>query len=229
MVRVVSITTAVILAFVVPGVIQASAKLAAVSTMPAQLSGTQVSDIQQALNREGFSSGPVDGIWGPLTQAAMQNFQRKHNLQPTGLPGNATFAALGMADATASQAAVPAVQPAPPAAPLPSTAPVAAAANRMPGAPVTGLPNTTGTPGSLAPATNSGNPAIATTATSAPRPAAGANSFNEGEARARIGDKGFQNVGNLQKDANGVWRGTATRTGQPVNVWLDFKGDVGQQ
>jgi len=30
------------------------------------------------------------------------------------------------------------------------------------------------------------------------------------------------------KDDGGVWRGAATRAGQPAQVWLDYKGNVGQ-
>jgi len=36
-------------------------------------------------------------------------------------------------------------------------------------------------------------------------------------------------VGALTKDDGGVWRGSATRDGQPAQVWLDYKGNSGQQ
>ena len=73
------------------------------------------------------------------------------------------------------------------------------------------------------------NQAIATTTANAAQPAHGANSFSKGEAQDRIGNKGFQNVSNLKLDQDGVWRGTATKNGQQVGVWLDYKGNVGQQ
>lgn len=73
------------------------------------------------------------------------------------------------------------------------------------------------------------NQAVATTNANAPQPAHGANSFSRGEARTRIAGHGFQNVSALRKDRNGVWRGKAMKNGQPVSVWLDYKGNVGQQ
>ena len=63
----------------------------------------------------------------------------------------------------------------------------------------------------------------------APAPARGANSFTEGEARRRIESNGYRNVSALTKDDDGVWRGTAQKGSQEARVWLDFKGNVGQQ
>jgi hypothetical protein len=57
-------------------------------------------------------------------------------------------------------------------------------------------------------------------------PAAGANSFTEGQAKSRIEDKGFTSVSGLQKDSAGVWRGKASQGGKPVNVSVDFQGNV---
>jgi len=57
-------------------------------------------------------------------------------------------------------------------------------------------------------------------------PVAGANSFTEGQAKSRIETKGFSNVTSLQKDSNGVWRGKAVRSGQAVDVSVDFQGNV---
>lgn len=73
------------------------------------------------------------------------------------------------------------------------------------------------------------NQAVATTNANASQPAHGANSFTRGEARGRIADNGYQNVSNLRKDGQGVWRGKAMKNGASVNVWLDYKGNVGQQ
>ena len=72
------------------------------------------------------------------------------------------------------------------------------------------------------------NQAVATTGANAPQPARGANSFSQGEAQRRIGAAGFQGVAALTKDNGGVWRGTATKDGRSVGVWLDYKGNVGQ-
>jgi peptidoglycan hydrolase-like protein with peptidoglycan-binding domain len=78
-------------------------------------------------------------------------------------------------------------------------------------------------------ASGNSNQAVATTSVNAASPAHGANSFSRGEASVRIAHQGFQNVSNLRKDADGVWRGMAEKDGQQVQVWLDYKGNVGQQ
>ncbi|WP_342112218.1 hypothetical protein [Methylobacterium sp. SI9] len=57
----------------------------------------------------------------------------------------------------------------------------------------------------------------------------GANSFTEGEARSRLAKAGFMDARDLKKDSDGIWRGTAMRGGQPVQVGLDFKGNVSAQ
>ncbi|MCJ2085445.1 hypothetical protein MKK88_05480 [Methylobacterium sp. E-005] len=57
----------------------------------------------------------------------------------------------------------------------------------------------------------------------------GANSFTEGEARSRLAKAGFMDARDLKKDADGIWRGTATHGGQSVQVGLDFKGNVSAQ
>src|SRR3954454_20523597 len=59
-------------------------------------------------------------------------------------------------------------------------------------------------------------------------PVAGRNSFTEGEAKSRIEKMGFTSVGDLKKDDQGVWRGQATKNGQPVDVSVDYQGNVVQ-
>lgn len=71
------------------------------------------------------------------------------------------------------------------------------------------------------------NQAVATTSANAPQPARGRNSFTMGEARRRIERNGYAQVADLRKDGNGVWRGHAQKDGATVNVWLDYKGNVG--
>ena len=73
------------------------------------------------------------------------------------------------------------------------------------------------------------NQAVATTDANAMQPAHGANSFSMREARRRIVMHGFTQVADLRKDRNGVWRGTAMMQGNKAIVWLDYKGNVGQQ
>jgi len=57
-------------------------------------------------------------------------------------------------------------------------------------------------------------------------PLAGANSFTQDQARARLGANGFTNIGALSKDANGVWRGQATKGGKGFTVAVDFQGNI---
>ena len=57
-------------------------------------------------------------------------------------------------------------------------------------------------------------------------PAAGANSFTEGQAKSRIETNGFSNVSGLAKDSQGVWRGKAMKGSQSVDVSVDFQGNV---
>ncbi|HZF76326.1 MAG TPA: hypothetical protein VE033_10900 [Acetobacteraceae bacterium] len=73
-------------------------------------------------------------------------------------------------------------------------------------------------------------PPAATTQHTQPRtaaaPVAGANSFTEAQARARMADAGFNDVQELQLDNQGIWRARGIRNGQPSNVALDFQGNV---
>jgi hypothetical protein len=80
-----------------------------------------------------------------------------------------------------------------------------------------------------APATDQApsNPAVKTTEGNNPgAPAPGANSFTEGQAKARIEARGYANASGLAKDSNGLWRGKAMKDGKPVNVTLDYQGNV---
>jgi hypothetical protein len=77
---------------------------------------------------------------------------------------------------------------------------------------------------------DSSTPPAATTRHTEPRtanaPVPGANSFTEGQARARMSDAGFNDVQELRLDDQGVWRGRAMRGGQQTGVALDFQGNV---
>ena len=57
-------------------------------------------------------------------------------------------------------------------------------------------------------------------------PVPGANSFTEGQAKDRASAQGFISVGNLKKDGDGIWRGSAMQDGKAVQVAIDFKGNV---
>lgn len=57
-------------------------------------------------------------------------------------------------------------------------------------------------------------------------PRAGANSFTESQARSRIESHGYQQVGQLKKDDQSIWHAQAQKAGKPVEVELDYKGNV---
>lgn len=56
--------------------------------------GSYVQMVQVALDRAGFSVGPVDGIFGGKTKEAVINFQKNRGLSPDGIVGRNTFLAL---------------------------------------------------------------------------------------------------------------------------------------
>ncbi len=60
-------------------------------------------------------------------------------------------------------------------------------------------------------------------------PLSGANSFTESQARDRINAAGFQDVKDLKKDDQGVWRAVAKKGDTQVNVALDYRGNVVQE
>jgi len=109
----------------------------------------------------------------------------------------------------------------------PSTT-VGPAADRVLGTNTTGTNPSTANAGQTA-AGGDSNQAVATTNANAPQPAKGANSFSDGEARRRIESSGYSPVADLKKDGDGVWRGSAMKDGAKVEVWLDYKGNIGQQ
>ena len=57
-------------------------------------------------------------------------------------------------------------------------------------------------------------------------PLKGSNSFTEGQARDRATAAGLSSVSSLNKDGDGVWRGSAMKDGKAVKVAIDFKGNV---
>ena len=65
--------------------------------------GDTVRETQQILRDRGFQVG-VDGIMGPRTQAALRQFQKSENLDPTGRLNRQTLVALGIQESAASGA-----------------------------------------------------------------------------------------------------------------------------
>src|SRR5262245_50872525 len=100
------------------------------STAPVELTRDQITQLQQALNDNGFDAGEVDGVFGAKTSAALKQFQSKAGLQPTGRIDQQTLALVGMsgaapqapggAGATTGQGAA---SPAPASPPQPSQSP----------------------------------------------------------------------------------------------------------
>lgn len=56
--------------------------------------GEQIAALQELLLHAGYSPGPVDGIFGPLTEAAVRGAQAELALESDGLAGRHTLAAL---------------------------------------------------------------------------------------------------------------------------------------
>lgn len=52
---------------------------------------TQKKDLQEALRTKGFDPGPIDGILGPKTKRALQEFQKAEGLTPSGAPDSQTL------------------------------------------------------------------------------------------------------------------------------------------
>ena len=57
--------------------------------------GPAVIELQTLLNNQGFNPGPIDGSFGPRTEAAVRSFQTARSLSITGAVDTATWTALG--------------------------------------------------------------------------------------------------------------------------------------
>lgn len=60
--------------------------------------GSVVSQIQTKLSNWGYYSGPVDGVYGSKTEAAVKSFQSSNGLAADGVAGTQTLKALGIQD-----------------------------------------------------------------------------------------------------------------------------------
>ena len=125
-------------------------------------------------------------------------------------------AALILGGAGAALAQQNGAQPAPSSGAGTPTVP----APQMPAATVNQTAQTTNSPSPSAVQTNG-----AVSRTSA-APVAGRNSYTEGQAARKIAAAGFSDVKALKKDSHGIWRGQATKDGNPVGVALDYQGNV---
>ena len=59
--------------------------------------GAEVKTLQTALNSLGYSLGKPDGVYGPATQSAVEQFQAANNLATDGVVGQETLAKLQQA------------------------------------------------------------------------------------------------------------------------------------
>jgi soluble lytic murein transglycosylase-like protein len=78
------------------GALASIASVAVLATAaPVCAANPQLAGLQVALRVHGLYRGPIDGVQGPKTRAALRAFQRQHGLVPDGLAGPKTRAALG--------------------------------------------------------------------------------------------------------------------------------------
>ncbi|MEM1289895.1 MAG: peptidoglycan-binding protein [Cyanobacteria bacterium P01_H01_bin.162] len=66
----------------------------ALPTLRIGMTGPAVSRVQETLDSRGFYEGAIDGIFGPATEAAVQDFQASVELVADGVVGPATWQAL---------------------------------------------------------------------------------------------------------------------------------------
>ncbi|HAN45926.1 MAG TPA: hypothetical protein DCQ32_05175, partial [Cyanobacteria bacterium UBA8156] len=64
------------------------------STGTAAEDSTSIQQLQNLLTQRGFYTGPISGIYGPLTEAAVREAQRAYGLVVDGIAGPLTLAAL---------------------------------------------------------------------------------------------------------------------------------------
>lgn len=60
-----------------------------------RLYGADIKGLQEHLAKLGYDPGPIDGFYGPITAAAVKEFQRRNNLPADGIVQAGTWAALG--------------------------------------------------------------------------------------------------------------------------------------
>lgn len=106
-----SLSSLLAFSFFVAFFVFASHAYAATTTFTSLLkvgsSGAEVTALQKALTAQGVYSGPINGNFGPQTQAAVKKFQTAHKITPAGYTGPATRAALNALKTTKPMPADP--------------------------------------------------------------------------------------------------------------------------
>ena len=64
-----------------------------------------IREVQEKLNERGYNAGPVDGVYGPKTRAAIEDFQKYQGIDATGQLSEDTLAGLGIESEAAAGAA----------------------------------------------------------------------------------------------------------------------------
>ena len=70
---------------------------------PRNLSQSKIRQVQQALDKDGFSTGRADGRWGPKTENAIKQFQQSKQIPSSGQLDQQTVADLGLDASNFSQ------------------------------------------------------------------------------------------------------------------------------
>lgn len=84
----------IILIIFVITVIMSTASITQAATLAQGASGSEIRVVQAQLQSLNYAVGPVDGIYGTKTKAAVQEFQRDNHLVVDGIAGPQTQAAL---------------------------------------------------------------------------------------------------------------------------------------
>ena len=61
--------------------------------------GEAVEALQKKLAGQGINPGPIDGVFGPMTDEAVRKYQERNDLEADGVVGPKTMVAMGMMDA----------------------------------------------------------------------------------------------------------------------------------
>jgi peptidoglycan hydrolase-like protein with peptidoglycan-binding domain len=61
-----------------------------------RLSAAEIRNLQARLGQLGYYRGPVDGVWGPGMQSALQRFQQSSGIQVSGRLNRQSVTAMGL-------------------------------------------------------------------------------------------------------------------------------------